>query len=97
MHLTYQESDGHTDEDRPSFAEFEIVPRLPNRRDPANEGAQVPADLIGARIVNIGSAMPEADIEGGGLILDYVPKGEPATKRIVFGFNDVGLWVEFAS
>jgi len=97
MHLTYQKDDGHTKADRPSFAEFEVVPRLPHRCDPANEGAQVPADLIGAQIVNIGSAPPKADIEGGGLILDYVPKGEHTTKRIVFGFNDVGLWVEFSS
>jgi hypothetical protein len=97
MYLTYRNSDEHTEADRPSFVELEVVPRLPHRRDPVGEGAEIPADLIGARIINIGAAPPEADIEGGGLILDYIPHGGSTTKRVVFGFNDAALWVEFSS
>jgi hypothetical protein len=45
----------------------------------------------------VGASPPEANIEGGGLILDFIPKGGSAVKRIIFGFNDVALWVEFSS
>jgi hypothetical protein len=33
-------------------------------------------------------------IEGGGLVLEYRPHGSRETKRIVFAFNDEGMWVE---
>jgi hypothetical protein len=74
------------------LANAKVIPRLPNWRDPQN-GHAFPADLIGAKIINFGAAPKEADIEGG-LIIDYIPDGGGTIKRIVFGFNDLAMWVE---
>lgn len=50
--------------------------------------------LTGARILAIGGAA-EGDIEGGGLVLDYQPAASDEARRVVFGFNESGMWVEF--
>jgi hypothetical protein len=34
-------------------------------------------------------------IEGGGLIIDYTARNETAVRRVVFGFNELGMWVEW--
>lgn len=52
-----------------------------------------PDDLTGATIVRFGT-IPGDDVEGGGLVIDYMPIGSGEAKRIVFGFNDEGMWVE---
>jgi hypothetical protein len=47
--------------------------------------------LSGATIIRVGS--PEEDgIEGGGLAIDYrrPPREE---RRIIFGFNERGMWI----
>lgn len=51
--------------------------------------------LRGAKIVRIGSTN-DADLEGGGLLIDYVPLGDAAVHRVVFAFNERGLWMEAA-
>jgi hypothetical protein len=59
-------------------------------------GKRIPKEIIGARIVGFGAAPIQVDIEGGGLILDYVPAGSSSAKRLVLGFNELGMWVEFS-
>jgi hypothetical protein len=36
-------------------------------------------------------------IEGGGLAIDFVAAGSTEARRVVFGFNGNGMWVEFDS
>ena len=52
-----------------------------------------PNDLIGATIVRFGT-IPGEKVEGGGLVIDYKPVGSDEAKRIVFGFNELGMWVD---
>jgi len=55
----------------------------------------MPVGLVGARIVAVGTSSER--IEGGGLIIDYVRPREDKKRRVVFGFNEVGMWVEYHS
>jgi hypothetical protein len=71
-----------------------VIPRLPDRIDPSRRGDVFPPDLIGATIVGFGAASPELGIEGGGLIIDYLPDGQTLPKRLVLGFTELGMWVE---
>ncbi len=51
--------------------------------------------LCGARIVQIGTPDDDAvSIEGGGLVIDFIPEGQQHPRRIVFGFNECGMWIE---
>jgi len=66
---------------------------------PASSGAhrgeeQVFQRLRGSRISRIG-APSIGGIEGGGLVIDYVRNGTHG--RVVFGFNENGMWIEFDS
>lgn len=49
--------------------------------------------LAGSRLLQIGSPA-EGGIEGGGLVIDYVANGSTKPQRIVFGFNECGMWIE---
>jgi len=74
------------------FSQVAVIPRLPDWRDPLRSDA-IPADLIGARIEKFGAAPIECDLEGGGLIIDYVPNGQIDAKRLVLAFNELGMWI----
>jgi hypothetical protein len=50
--------------------------------------------MAGATIVRIGS-VNDAGIEGGGLLVDYIPAGQTQIRRVVFAFNELGLWLEW--
>ena len=76
------------------LSEATVIPRLPDRRNPSQRGHAFPPNLIGATIINFGAASPECDLEGGGLIIDYVPKGGTDSKRLVLAFNELVMWVE---
>lgn len=72
--------------------ECEVVRMLPayiGERDP------IPDGLIGARIVDFGS-VPYRDPDGG-LVIDYQRRGESIIRRVVFGFTEIGMWVDAAS
>jgi hypothetical protein len=58
-------------------------------------GKLVPKEIIGARIIGFGAAPIEGDIEGGRLILDYIPAEADVPKRLVLGFNELGMWIEY--
>jgi hypothetical protein len=69
-----------------------IVCALPASRHYPEGGEALFARMTGATIVRIGA--PEEDgIEGGGLVIDYIPSGETSVYRVVFAFNDSGMWV----
>lgn len=52
--------------------------------------------LCGATILEMGTPVEDDPrIEGGGLIIDYMRAGETTPQRVVFGFNEAGMWVEF--
>jgi hypothetical protein len=78
----------------------DVLPNLPNYFHP-EDGGPLPAGLVGARIVRFGT-LPGATREaredrpeGGGLVIDYVPEGKKKVRRVVFGFNENGMWVVF--
>ena len=73
-----------------------IIDRLPDWRDPARRGSKIPKDIVGSTVVGFGSAPVECDVEGGGLIIDYVPRGSTETKRAIFAFNELGMWPEIS-
>ena len=70
-----------------------IIPRLPDWIDSARRGGTFPPDIIGATIADFGAAPAECGLEGGGLIIDYIPRGESERKRLVLAFNELGMWV----
>ena len=50
--------------------------------------------MAGVTIVRIGTT-DNADIEGGGFVIDYMPRDGKETRRVVFAFNENGMWVEW--
>lgn len=51
------------------------------------------AGLAGCTILEIGEPVG-ADVEGGGLALRFTRPGSDASETIVFGFTEIGMWVE---
>lgn len=77
-----------------SLSDAPVIQRLPDWRDSARNGDAIPSDIIGSMIVRFGAAPPECDVEGGGLIIDYIPPGESEPKRLVLAFTELGMWIE---
>lgn len=50
--------------------------------------------LSGATIISIGAAPRGADVEGGGLVIDYRRLGSEMVQRMVLAFNENGMWIE---
>jgi hypothetical protein len=71
--------------------DYEIEPRLPRWKGPGKRSPELDA-LAGATILKIGVPMG-AKVEGGGLAIEYCPP-DGAPQVIVFGFNDLALWIE---
>ena len=71
-----------------------IIPRWPNLLD-SQRGNAVPDELTGATIVAIGTMdfyREDDRPEGGGLVIDYTPKGESDVRRIILAFTELGMW-----
>ena len=55
---------------------------------------------MGSKIVRFGGlsdpylGKPHS-VESGGLVVDYIPEGASEPRRVVFGFNELGMWREF--
>lgn len=62
------------------------------RGDPPPDGL-----VVGSRIVRFGTLTNPESVEGGGLVIEYVRQGGSEVERIVFGFNEGGMWVESQS
>ena len=78
----------------PRYAELSVVEALPFCRFAPEGGEELLRRMAGATIMRIGSTN-EDGIEGGGLIIDYMPRGSSETMRVVFAFNASALWVEW--
>ena len=76
------------------LSKAKIHSRLADRLHP-ERGDPVPADLIGAKIVAIGCIAPPDAVEGGGLAIEYCQPGSKTPRRVVFGFNELGMWVVY--
>jgi hypothetical protein len=74
------------------YSSLKVVAALPDVLAPPDGPDAVFQELAGATIVTIGTA-PEAQIEGGGLIIDYRLAGQTQVHRLVLGLNDLGMWV----
>ena len=76
------------------LATWKIIPGLP----PADieEPDPIIQELVGSTIVAFGdiSDFPGRNIEGG-LAIDYIKPCESVPRRVVFGFTELGMWVEY--
>lgn len=68
--------------------------KMPALFRPADAEA-VPLELTNARLLAFGAAPSELCLEGGGLILDFLPVGEETAQRLVLAFNDEGMWAVY--
>jgi hypothetical protein len=75
-----------------NFEALEVFPSLPDRNGPGY-GGDLPPYLIGATIVRFGTVSSSAQLDGGGLVIDYIPKGAKTTWRVVFALNESGMRV----
>jgi len=65
-------------------------PFLPDRFRP---GKPLPKGIVGSKIVKFGAAPQSAEIEGGGLVIEYVPAGKKKSVVAVFAFTELGMWL----
>jgi hypothetical protein len=71
----------------------QVVPFLPATVGPDRDA--IPSDLVGAKIVAFGTFANASAVEGGGLVIDYRRTGERQVRRVVLGFTELGMWLEF--
>lgn len=67
----------------------EFIPKLPSifgRHD------GIPDGIEGSTIVRFGT-IPGTDIDGGGLVIDYLPREAKGMKRAIFAMSEEGMWV----
>lgn len=72
----------------------EVIGRLPDRRG-AEYGDVLPDEFEGAVIVRFGT-FAERKVEGGGLVIEYRKPDSDEVRRVVLGFNELGMWSEYA-
>ena len=77
------------------YGRLAVIAALPLSRFYPEGGEEFLHNMAGATIVRIGSTDQDG-IEGGGLIIDYRPVDSNANRRVVFAFNESGLWMEWA-
>ena len=68
----------------------EIISRWPSVFN-LDESDSIPAELIGAKILAIGTT--EEDIEGGGLVIEFLPNGVSHCVRLTLAFTELGMCV----
>lgn len=76
------------------YQRLTVVGSLPASRHYPTGGEALFRRLAGATIICMGGTGADG-LEGGGLILDYVPVGSSEMRRAVFAFNENGMWIEF--
>jgi len=77
------------------FAKIDIVGELPPAGHYTERARDLFARLSNARIVACGAPADADLVEGGGLVIDYIPSGSSETWRVVFAFTELGMWAEF--
>ena len=73
---------------------LKVTPLLPQAIAGPAGGEAVLQRMRGATIVRIGAA-EGAELDGGGLIVDYRPAGSAEVWRAVLAFHEGGMWVEY--
>jgi hypothetical protein len=82
------------------LASLEIIPRLPDCFS-HERGNELPPGLVGSRVLRFGTVKTEISeatkpmLEGGGLVIDYVPQGSTTPVRVVLSLNEAGMWVVY--
>jgi hypothetical protein len=82
------------DADDVDFTNLTVVRALPSGWHYPEKEADLLSSMIGAEIIQIGRPEEEG-VEGGGLVIDYIQKVQTKCRRVVFAFNERGMWVEF--
>lgn len=73
---------------------LKVTPLLPQAISGPAGGEAVLQRMSGATIVRIGA--PEgAELDGGGLVIDYRPAGSQEVWRVALAFHEAGMWVEY--
>jgi len=72
-----------------------IVGELPPAGHYTDRATQLFARLAGARIVACGTPADSTAVEGGGFVIDFIEPESNQIRRVVFGFTELGMWVEF--
>jgi hypothetical protein len=81
------------------IAGADIVPRLAPSNG-ARDGRPIPDDILGAEIVRFGTIdgdlLPSwmSQVETVGLVIDYRPASSSVLRRAIFGFSELGMWIE---
>jgi len=75
-----------------SLASVPVLQHVPAWR---SRGPEMPAELVGATIVAIGTPDDDDLVEGGGLVIDYIPAGYLESRRIVFAISELGMVLEY--
>ena len=78
-----------------NYSMLELVNRMPSTIGPDDTDRPFPKDIIGARVVRVATPEDSSLIEGGGLVIDYVPAYETRVVRLVLGFTELGMWIQF--
>lgn len=80
------------------WARIKVTPQfpIPSFRNPEFMPPDaVPEDLAGATIVQLGMANDGSQLDGGGLVIDYLPRGSTTPVRLVLAFNEGGMWKHY--
>ena len=74
------------------YSQVDVVLRMPYLHAPW-QSEEIPEGLLGARILFFGTLdNMEHSPEGGGLVIDFIPAGKLNPERLVFAFNEIGMW-----
>ena len=76
------------------YSHLQPTDKLPESFFPEN-GEAVPFGIIGSKIVRFGGGPRGANLEGGGLIIDYLPHNSDCLMRVVLEFMERGMWVSY--
>jgi hypothetical protein len=71
---------------------MQLIEKLPDAFHP-KEGDPIPSQLIGAKIIRIGTLEEGSHMEGGGLVIEYMPDSDKSSRRIILEFTELGMWV----
>lgn len=81
--------------DKDKFASLAISAELPPAAHYTDRATELFKALQGATIVAIGTPESDEGIEGGGFVIDFTEPGSTQIRRVIFGFTELGMWVEF--
>ena len=70
----------------------QVVPRSLDCRG-SEYGDELPLKMVGAKVLRVGTTdaqLEGGNLEGGGLIIDYLPRGVANPMRVELSFNELG-------